>query len=339
MKRHLLLKLGLSLAPVLLIFMVLIILITALSALFTSSAEAPAMVVTNLPEEVLKWRPLIIRQMEAQGLDLKWIDVLLAQMMQESGGRVVDLFQCSESKYGVPGLINSEEESIEQAVYYWTVLIDRAEELGIAPTRENLLQSYNMGIGYLDHLSAHGSDTTEELASMFSVEVLHGGGDPKYVAHVLRYLQQTITTSEAHVIRTQKYYLTEGFLFGPRTSPIPGRDFTFHSGIDLPAPTGTPVYSAIEGIAYNHYDPSLGGIQVNVIAGNVMTMYAHLSASNVQHGQPVDQNTIIGLVGSTGASTGPHLHFGWYINNKAVDPVPFLSPEQFTEAFLRDYGR
>lgn len=114
----------------------------------------------------------------------------MAQLMQESGGREIDLFQCSESKYGVPGMIQSEEESIEQAVFYWIKLIHRAQEIQVAPSPENLLQAYNMGIGYLDYLMIRKSDTSEAIARTFSAEVLGGGGDPRYVTHVLRYLER-----------------------------------------------------------------------------------------------------------------------------------------------------
>lgn len=143
----------------------------------------------ELPEVVTQWRPLVLEEMKKQGLDSRWIDVLMAQLMQESSGLHVDLFQNSESKYGVRGKILSEEESIRQAVFYWLTLMDRAEQLGIRASRENILQSYNMGIGYLDYLDYHDSLTTEELAAGYSEEFLGGGGDPQYVSHVLRYLE------------------------------------------------------------------------------------------------------------------------------------------------------
>ncbi|HHT21564.1 MAG TPA: hypothetical protein GXZ74_09015 [Tissierellia bacterium] len=177
---------------VVLSLILLIVLVVAFVDRLTDRSDGPAV----LPEAVTQWRPLVLAEMEKQGLSQAWIDVMMAQLMQESGGRHVDIFQCSESKYGVPGMIESEEESIEQAVYYWLKLIDRAEELGIEPSRENILQSYNMGIGYLDHLKEHRSDTTPELAALFSETVHQGGGDPNYVDNVLRYLEMAINSRE-----------------------------------------------------------------------------------------------------------------------------------------------
>ena len=149
----------------------------------------------TLPEVVMQWRPHVLAEMARQGLSSDWIDLMMAQLMQESSGLHVDIFQCSESKYGVPGMIESEAESIEQAVYYWIKLIDRANELNLEASRENILQSYNMGIGYLDYIHFHQSNTSAELAEAFSHEVLNGGGDPHYVEHVLRYLEMAHRSS------------------------------------------------------------------------------------------------------------------------------------------------
>ncbi len=98
-------------------------------------------------------------------------------------------------------------------------------------------------------------------------------------------------------------------VFGWRTHPITG-DRRFHSGTDLAAPTGTPVLAAADGTvqAANW----MGGYGLTVIVNHAsaqQTLYAHLSELFVQPGQRVEQGTVIGRVGSTGNSTGPHLHF------------------------------
>lgn len=98
--------------------------------------------------------------------------------------------------------------------------------------------------------------------------------------------------------------------FGWRIHPISGQR-RFHAGIDIAAPQGTPVVAVHEGkVAIADY---LGGYGLQILlhheGGKRATRYAHLSEIFVQSGQLVKQGTIIGLVGSTGYSTGPHLHF------------------------------
>ncbi|MDB9528343.1 peptidoglycan DD-metalloendopeptidase family protein [Oscillatoria sp. CS-180] len=113
-------------------------------------------------------------------------------------------------------------------------------------------------------------------------------------------------------------------LFGWRTHPIFG-DRRFHTGTDLGAPEGTPVVATKDGEV--HVADYLGGYGLTVILrhddGSLETRYAHLSRLLVRPGEIVQQGDVIGLVGSTGNSTGPHLHFelreltaqGWVILN------------------------
>lgn len=106
-----------------------------------------------------------------------------------------------------------------------------------------------------------------------------------------------------------------------RYHPILKR-YRAHLGIDYAAPTGTPVKSAGEGVI--SFVGNKGGygkvVQVKHISG-YMTLYAHLHRfAKIKRGQKVKQGQIIGYVGSTGMSTGPHLHFGLYLNNKAINP-------------------
>ncbi|EGK8008010.1 M23 family metallopeptidase [Campylobacter lari] len=106
-----------------------------------------------------------------------------------------------------------------------------------------------------------------------------------------------------------------------RYHPILKR-YRAHLGIDYAAPTGTPVKSAGDGTI--SFVGTKGGygkvVQVKHISG-YMTLYAHLSRfAKIKRGQKVKQDQVIAYVGSTGMSTGPHLHFGLYLNNKAINP-------------------
>lgn len=98
-------------------------------------------------------------------------------------------------------------------------------------------------------------------------------------------------------------------VFGWRTHPISG-DQRFHAGTDLAAPMGTPVVAAAEGTVQNANWMGGYGLTVTVNhPSSQQTLYAHLSELFVQPGQRVEKGTVIGRVGSTGNSTGPHLHF------------------------------
>lgn len=116
--------------------------------------------------------------------------------------------------------------------------------------------------------------------------------------------------------------------FGKRRHPISGYT-RLHKGTDFAAPTGTPIYAAGNGVVerasryggYGHY------IRIRHAKG-YKTAYAHLSryARGVKSGRRVKQGQIIGYVGSTGASTGPHLHYEVYKNGKAVDVMRLKLP-------------
>ncbi len=115
-----------------------------------------------------------------------------------------------------------------------------------------------------------------------------------------------------------------GSPFGWRIHPI-YHVLKFHEGIDLTAHRGTPVYATGDGIVIRA-DASAGGYgkQIRIAHGfGYMTLYAHLYKILVKPGQRVHRGDLIGLVGSTGLSTAPHLHYEVRINGKPVNPVNF----------------
>jgi murein DD-endopeptidase MepM/ murein hydrolase activator NlpD len=119
--------------------------------------------------------------------------------------------------------------------------------------------------------------------------------------------------------------------FGPSTfwfEPAYGGYPHFHTGIDLVAPFGTPVLAADDGVVALVGSSSSGYGNYVVIAhsGGLDTLYGHLATTLVQVGQAVSQGQPVGLEGSTGNSTGAHVHFELRINQKPVDPTPYLPP-------------
>ena len=103
-----------------------------------------------------------------------------------------------------------------------------------------------------------------------------------------------------------------------------------HEGQDIFAPKGTPILSATNGFVYNIGENNLGGQTVSVIgAGGRVYYYAHLDAyaPGLAVGDRVNTRTVLGYVGTTGNAQGtpPHLHFGIYTSNGAINPLPLLT--------------
>lgn len=116
--------------------------------------------------------------------------------------------------------------------------------------------------------------------------------------------------------------------FGWRTHPI-FKSRTFHSGIDIAAPHGTPIQAANAGkVIYSGWYGGYGRVVIldhgSCTGQPTTTLYAHMSRQKVTVGQTVARGHIIGLVGSTGYSTGPHLHFEVRINGKPNNPKNYL---------------
>jgi murein DD-endopeptidase MepM/ murein hydrolase activator NlpD len=100
-----------------------------------------------------------------------------------------------------------------------------------------------------------------------------------------------------------------------------------HTGIDLAAPIGTEVHSASYGSAVVGIDPSACGSYVVVIAdAHTRVLYCHLSAFRVRSGDGVVPGQVVGLVGATGLTTGPHVHFQVDVDGVPVDPAAWLGP-------------
>jgi murein DD-endopeptidase MepM/ murein hydrolase activator NlpD len=112
---------------------------------------------------------------------------------------------------------------------------------------------------------------------------------------------------------------------GGRRNPFTGRGHEYHEGQDIDAAWGTPVEAAASGkVTIAGWQRGYGNVVYVDHGSGISTRYGHLSRINVSIGQSVTTGDIIGLVGSTGRSTGPHLHYEVRINNQPVDPKPYL---------------
>ncbi len=113
--------------------------------------------------------------------------------------------------------------------------------------------------------------------------------------------------------------------FGWRKDPITAHR-RFHQGVDLAAPKGTKVRAASAGtVVFAGYDSSYGNTVVLKHPGGFQTRYAHLDSALVREGEVLKNDQLLGLVGSTGRSTGPHLHFEISRQGNKIDPAPASS--------------
>ncbi len=115
-----------------------------------------------------------------------------------------------------------------------------------------------------------------------------------------------------------RWYLSSKF--GWRASPFTGTR-SYHSGVDMACPQGTPIYAALPGtVTATGFNNTYGNYVIITHHSGYKTLYGHMSAILAVKGQYVTTDTKIGKVGSTGMSTGPHLHFTVFKNGKQVNP-------------------
>ena len=115
-------------------------------------------------------------------------------------------------------------------------------------------------------------------------------------------------------------------VFGSRSSPTEGAS-TDHKGIDIGAATGSDIVASAAGeVIISTYSYSAGNYIMINHGGGVYTVYMHCSKLLASVGDQVSQGQVIAKVGSTGYSTGPHLHFGIRVNGSYVNPTKYVSP-------------
>ncbi len=113
--------------------------------------------------------------------------------------------------------------------------------------------------------------------------------------------------------------------FGGRRNPFGGSSYEFHSGQDIEAEWGAPVIAGANGtVTFSGWQNGYGQLVVIDHGGGLTTRYGHLSALAASVGQLIHRGEFLGRVGSTGRSTGPHLHYEVRINDQPVNPVQYL---------------
>lgn len=290
-------------------------------------------------EEVEQYSPLISKYAKEYGIS-EYTELIKAVMMQESGGRGTDPMQASECGYNTkyphrPGAITDPEYSIKCGVQMLASVL-KAASCKFPSDMEHIklaLQGYNFGGGYITWaLEKHGGYSKANAVEFSQLQAKKIGmsvyGDPDYVEHVLRYYpfgnpSYSIVNTGPGKLGLPIQNMKKGNItspFGHRSSPG-GIGSTNHKGLDIGFPTGTHVLACEAGkVELAGWNDGLGKCIIISHGGGLKTVYGHLSKINVTKGQSVVRGQFIGEVGSTGKSTGPHLHLGVMVNGSYVDP-------------------
>lgn len=156
-----------------------------------------------------------------------------------------------------------------------------------------------------------------------------------------RAAQRTATTAAASVAvpsRTPLDSYRMSSNYGMRTHPVLG-GLRGHKGIDMAAPTGTPIYATADGLVSKaEWFSSYGNFVSVGHGGELETRFGHMSRIAVSAGQRVRKGDLIGYVGSTGRSTGPHLHYEVRVAGQAVDPTPYMNEGASERAYALALG-
>ncbi|MCU1266367.1 MAG: hypothetical protein JWM21_2685 [Acidobacteria bacterium] len=234
------------------------------------------------------------------------------------------------------------------AVYGFYGLTQQAAHMRIERENERLRAETDRQRRELNQLNQRVEaveDTSRKLAEKSGVinnddSSLHGAGGPAIPLNAagLAALEAKMSRVElemsAHELVLREHGFTpsiwpvDGKLesgFGGRRNPFGGSSYEFHDGQDIVVPSGTPVVAGAKGtVTFVGWQHGYGRLVVIDHGGGLTTRYGHLSEFDVEQDQEVARGEFIGRVGSTGRSTGPHLHYEVRINDNPVNPLQYL---------------
>ena len=162
--------------------------------------------------------------------------------------------------------------------------------------------------------------------------------DPTFKALFTSWKKLDQLQDSAIAVPSDKPVKTAAFTsgYGVRSDPFKG-GAAMHAGIDLSGPVGTPIYATADGIvSESGYNRGGYGNLIKIDHGRgIETRYGHLSSIGVRAGQRITRGQLIGRMGSTGRSTGSHLHYEVRIDGRAVNPIPFMKSTDYLVAIQR----
>ena len=168
-----------------------------------------------------------------------------------------------------------------------------------------------------------------------------GNGDPTFKQLFTSWKKLDNLASGAIAVPSDKPVRTAAFTsgYGVRSDPFRG-GAAMHAGIDLAGPNGTPIYATADGtVRRSGWNSGGYGNLIELDHGRgIETRYGHLSRMLVSAGQPVRRGQLIGHMGSTGRSTGSHLHYEVRIDGRPVNPIPFMKSTDYLVAMQKNAG-
>lgn len=283
-----------------------------------------------------------------------YIGLAYALIMVENPGTngSDDIMQSSESAGLAPNTLSG-EASVKQGCKHLAEQIKNGQDQNVDIW--GVMQGYNFGSAYIPWLANRGGKNTTDLAEVYSRDVVApslgnttgakysyvnavsqadgrtylylNGGNFHYAAMIRQYVQ--VNESTGYVVPISKP-VTVTSEFGYRTHPISG-EYTLHNGIDLVNGNATtPIYASAAGevVISGSYPDWYGNYVVIKHNDGLYTGYAHLSQLSVSQGETVNQGQKIGNMGTTGPSTGPHLHFQFFTNGPWPSSDDFINPRE-----------
>ncbi|WP_461203325.1 phage tail spike protein [Enterococcus sp. N342-3-1-2] len=263
-----------------------------------------------------------------------------------------DIMQSSESAGLAPNTLSG-EASVKQGCKHLAEQIKNGQNQNVDIW--GVMQGYNFGSAYIPWLANRGGKNTTDLAEVYSRDVVApslgnttgerysyvnavsqadgrtylylNGGNFHYAAMIRQYVQ--VNESTGYVVPISKP-VTVTSEFGYRIHPITGA-YSLHNGIDLVNGNATtPIFAAAAGevVIAGSYPDWYGNYVVIKHADGLYTGYAHQSQLRVSVGDTVNQGQQIGNMGTTGPSTGPHLHFQFFTNGPWPSSDDFINPRE-----------
>lgn len=280
-------------------------------------------------EQVRQYKDIVTNIAKEYDME-KYVDFVLAIMDVSSGGEGTDIMASSSFESNTDyknSTITNPEYSVRCAFEELKELITIID-IHSVEDREKLLimyQAYHVGRDYIEYC---GGAYSEDNAAMYIKEKGLTDKQANFATQV-DFIVNTSYKDFGDFIYPLNGYTDISSYFGNRVYPLPPYNIDFHTGLDFPAPKGTPIRASAAGtIIKTGVIQSAYGIQIQIKHSNTYTtMYAHLDSidSSIEVGKDVKQGDVIGYVGTTGNSTGYHLHFTIYKDGECVDPLDYLS--------------